>query len=58
MARKVAILFSRDVKDNINIKVDIDSPEAPTAEEIQNDPMLVLVYKCLEPVMPYITKGK
>lgn len=56
MSRKVAILFSRDVKDNINIKVDIDSPEAPTAEEIQNDPMLVLVYKCLEPVMPYITK--
>ena len=56
MARKCAIYFSRDPKDNINIKVDIDSGEELTAEEIQNDPMLVLVYKCLEPVMPYIQK--
>ena len=56
MSRKCAIYFSRDPKDNINIKVDIDSGEELTAEEIQNDPMLVLVYKCLEPVMPYIQK--
>ena len=58
MSRKVSIHFSRDPKDNINVKVDIDSGTELTADEIQNDPMLVLVYKCLEPIMPYIAKGK
>lgn len=58
MARKCNVLFERDPKDNIRVTVSVDTQDALTEDEIRNDPMLSLVYRCLEPVFPYIKSEK
>ena len=56
MARKAQINFARDSKDNITVTVAVDTQGELTENEIRNDPMLSLVYRCLAPVLPYVKK--
>ena len=58
MARRAQIEFYRDPKDNIRVTVSVDTGNNLTEEEIKNDPMLCLLYRCLEPVFPYVHQDK